>query len=486
MLPLDIAREIENASVALNRLLWDEGIGLPVDPAAWDAPSDALTRLFAHLMENGGPQVRAFAVDGWAEARRVPLDNALTEAMDRHVALPHVSTPNGPLTWRNWKSYERAVSDPARLGEAFHGLVAQSEALAPAITARAAQWRADYAAHGLSLPHLWASREGTTPDAIRQLLLQVGAASRQPFAAALEDLSQAVFGRSAGPAELRALYLNRMYEPNASLFQSGELVAVVQHEFARIGFSLDHVPVDVAERPRKSAGAFCLPIHIPDDVRVSVRVSTPHHLVDMLYHEFGHAVHFSGIRPDLPYIKRNWILSGTHETFSTLFEQLLAEPLYLRQAFGFDPAAVRRLEAFARYKALLAATWLGGAALTGIDAWLEDLEWPAVEERYAHYLKQFTGVAMPPGYARLEGFTPGIYVYPAGYVLAHVRAANWQRHLRSLGGEAWWDSPAAQSDIRDWVAQGGAAPFPPEWDQPQAFLEYIGADLAATTGPLLA
>jgi len=484
VLPLDIAHEIEAASVALNRLLWDEGIGLPVDPAAWDAPSDTLTRLFAHLMETGGPQARAFAVDGWAEARRIPLDNAVTEAMDTYLELPDVAAPDGPLTWRNWKRFERGTNESAALRAAFDGLVAKSAEVAPAIAARAAQWRADYAAHGLSLPHLWAGREGTTTGAIRQLLLRVGEASRQPFAEALEDLSQAVFGRAAGPAELRALYLNRMYEPNAGLFQSGDLVGAVQREFARIGFDLSHVPVDVAERPRKSAGAFCLPIHIPDDVRVSVRVSTPHHLVDMLYHEFGHAVHFSGIRPELPYVKRNWILSGTHETFSTLFEQLLAEPLYLRQAFGFDPAAVRRLEAFARFKALLAATWLGGAALTGIDAWLEDLEWPAIEQRYAHYLKLFTGVAMPPGYARLEGFTPGLSVYPAGYVLAHVRAANWQRHLRGLGGEAWWDSPAAQADIRDWVAQGGAAPFPPEWDDPQAFLEYMGAGLDATASPV--
>jgi len=241
------------------------------------------------------------------------------------------------------------------------------------------------------------------------------------------------------------------------------------------------VPVDVEERPRKSPGAFCLPVHIPNDVRVSVRVTTAHHLVDMLYHEFGHAVHFSGIRDDLPYVKRNWILSGTHETFSTLFEQLLAEPRFLRDVYGFDTAAVRRLEAFARFKALLAATWLGGAALTGIDAWLEDLPWPAVEQRYAGYLKRFTGVAMPPGYARLEGFTPGLSVYPAGYVLAHVRVANWQRHLRALGGEAWWDSPVAQADIRDRVAAGGTTPFPPEWDQPEAFLEYVGIPPAATS-----
>ena len=480
MLPPDVAHEIEAASVALNRLLWDEGVGLPVDHAAYNTPSETLARLCAQLLATGGPQVRAFAVDGWAEAHRVPHDTRVTEAMDQYLVLPDIAAPDGPLTWRNWKRFERAANDAAALRDAFDGMVAQSAHLVPALTARADQLRADFAAHGLTLPAMWAAREGTTPEAVRTLLLGLGTASRAPFAAALNDLSHAVFGRPAGPAELRALYLNRMYEPNATLFQSGDFVAAVQQAFARIGFDLSHVPVDVAERPLKSPGAFCLPIHIPDDVRVSVRVTTPHHLVDMLYHEFGHAVHFSGIRADLPYIKRNWILSGTHETFSTLFEQLLAEPLYLLQVFGFDASAVKRLEAFARFKALLAATWLGGTALTGIDAWLEGLAWPQVEERCARYLEQFTGVAMPAGFARLEGFTSSLAVYPAGYVLAHVRVANWLRHLRGLGGEAWWDSPSAQADIRDLVAAGGAAPFPAEWDQPQAFLEYIGAAGGAT------
>jgi hypothetical protein len=197
-----------------------------------------------------------------------------------------------------------------------------------------------------------------------------------------------------------------------------------------------------------------------------VRTATAHHLVDMLYHELGHAVHFSGIDAGPSFLDRNWILSGTHETFSTLFESLLGEPLFLAEQFGFEGPALAQLLEFARFKRLLTGAWLGAAALTVLEAWLEALSWPAVEQRYAAYMLAFTGVPMPPGFARLEPFTAALSIYPAGYVMAELRVANWLRHLRGLGGEAWWRSGAAREDIRERVSAGGAVEWPEGWNHP--------------------
>jgi hypothetical protein len=190
----------------------------------------------------------------------------------------------------------------------------------------------------------------------------------------------------------------------------------------------------------------------------------------MLYHELGHAVHFAGIAPECSFLDRYWITSGIHETFSTLFELLLAEPLFLREHFGFDPAATEALLAFARFKDTLNAAWLGAAALTVLEAWLEALPWREIEERYAAHMLAFTGVPMPPGFARLESFTAAASIYPAGYLLAAARAAHWRQHLRGLGGAAWWRSPAAQADIAARVRAGGVGMFPAEWTRPDAFL----------------
>jgi hypothetical protein len=221
--------------------------------------------------------------------------------------------------------------------------------------------------------------------------------------------------------------------------------------------------VDVENRPRKYPGAFCFPIAVPADVRVSVRIASPHHLVDMLYHEFGHAAHFSGIRAALPFIERYWIHSGAHETFSTLFESLLQEPEFLRAQFGLGDEAVRRLLEFARFKRLLTGTWHSASALAVLEGWLENLAWPEVEARYAAHLRAFTGAPMPAGFARLEPFTSAMSIYPAGYVIAAARAAHWRDRLRQLGGEAWWRSPDAQAAIREKIGAGGTVRFSEAW-----------------------
>jgi hypothetical protein len=480
---LELEPRLEAETIALNRWLYDESVGLPVDEEGYAAPSAALARLYEELLEQAADApTRDCALENRAEARIVPFDQRLSEARDAALALPDLHSSEGPLTWRNWKAFERETDDARRLAEAFERMVALSAAIVPALEARLAQARADYAAHGLTPVHTYAGREGTTPEGLRTLLLHVGRACREPFQAALDVLSQSVFGRAAGPAELRALYLNRMYEPNAHLFTAQNTrdtqeedtarsaVSAVKSAFREMGFDLSGVPVDVENRPRKYPGAFCFPIAIPRDVRVSVRSASPHHLVDMLYHEFGHAAHFSGIRADLPFVERYWIHSGAHETFSTLFESLLHEPAFLRAQFGFDAAAVRRLLEFARFKALLTGTWLAASALTAMEGWLENLSWLEVEARYASHVQAFTGVPMPPGFARLEPFTAALSVYPAGYVLAAVRVAHWLEHLRALGGEAWWRSPAAQADIRERIRAGGTVQFPEEWNEPEGFI----------------
>lgn len=457
-----VEHELEAQTIALNRWLYADGVGLEVDPAGYTRPAEALAQLYARLLEAPDPADRYFAVEGWAEARRLQHDYAVEAALDARLVCPDLACSQGPLTWRNWKAFERETppEDRGRLAEAFARLVELSAAVTPQLEARWAAQRADFRAHGLTPAHTFCWREGLTPDSLRSFLVAEGEAAAAEFHLALDALSQAVFGRPAGAAELRALYLNRMYEPHAGLFAGRkDWVADTQRAFQDFGFSLAGVPVDLEDRPRKYPGAFCFPVAVPADVRVSVRIASPHHLVDMLYHEFGHAVHFAGINAALGLVDRYWIHAGAHETFATLFEYLLAEPVFLAAQFGLDDAAVAALLAFARFKQLLTSAWHSAAALTALDAWLEDLSWGQVETRFARWAGAFTGVAVPPGFARLHPYVSALSLYPAGYVLAEARVAHWLRRLRGLGGQRWWTAGPAQADIREHIRQGGRVRF---------------------------
>jgi hypothetical protein len=468
-MPADNWDTLEAALVALNEWLYADEAGLEPPEAQGDALAARLAGLYGSFLDRSGLG-RSFFLDSWAEARRVTVEAELVRAMDAALVVPELRCSAGPLTWRNWKAYEREAPDGPALNAGFEALVSRSTALVPVLEQSLARLRADYAPYGLTPSHTFAEREGMTVESLRALLLYVGTHCRPIFQAALAGLSQQVFGREAGPAELRALYLNRMYEPNAWRFDAGRAVAGTLSAFERLGFDLSRVPVDVADRPRKYPGAFCFPVHTPGDVRVSVRMASAHHLVDMLYHELGHAVHFSGIRPEAHFLDRYWITSGVHETFSTLFESLLAEPHFLAEQFGFDAAAVDGLLAFGQFKDALTANWLGASALTVLDTWLEELAWADVEARFARHMQAFTGVEFPLGFARLEPFTARASIYPAGYLLAWARVDHWRQQLRALGGDAWWRSPAARADVRQRVAAGGVAMFPSQWVRPERFL----------------
>ena len=470
-----LVTELEAATVALNACLYAEDAGLPVAPDAYAAPTAALGRLYAELLAGDNPDYRHFAIDAQAEADRLAHDQAVVAAMDAHLPSPNLSVGGQPLSWRNWKAYERAsAGSQAALSVGFDHMVAQSASFVPALEARAAQLRASYAPHGLTPVHTFAAREGLSVEALRALLLGLGLSGRAAFHAAADRLSQVVFARAVGPVELRALYLNLMYAPAAPLFDAATAVPATLAAFRRLDFELTHVPVDVDERPLKYPGAFCFPVQVPGDVRVSVRTATAHHLIDMLYHELGHAVHFSGIDADRSFLDRYWILSGTHEVFSTLFECLLAEPRFLEEQFGLTGPALAQLLDFAAFKRLLTGAWLGASGLTVLDAWLEALPWTVVEQRLAAHRLAFTGVLFPPGFARLEPFTAALSIYPAGYVLAEVRVTHWLARLRTLGGEAWWRSPAALADIRAHVAPGGAVRWPAAWNLPAALSNPAG------------
>lgn len=465
----------ETHRVALNRELYNEGVGLPYDSGELDRQGSALGRLAEEMLRTAeGDAERWFALEAWVEARQVPLDEKLRHEQDAYLLVPHLLTGQEPLAWRNWKRFERENDHPSRLRSAFDWFVQESGRLAGSIVERYAKQREDFQHLGLTPAATFAARERTTVAALRHLLTTVGAAAAPAFGESLDRLSHRVFGRPAGHAELHALYLNRMYEPYAGVLVGRDPLELTQRAFRQLGFDLSAIPLDVEERPEKYPGAFCFPVHIPRDVRVSVRVASPLHLLDMLFHEFGHAVHFSGIRADLPVIDRYWIHSGVHETYSTFFELLLGDPEFLGDCLGFDDVAIREFLEFDRFKALLTGTWAVASGLTALEAWTEGLDWPGIEERYSGHLRAFTGIAFPRGFARLYSFVSGVSVYPVGYVMALVRCAHWRQAMRQGLGPRWWERAEASEVFMGYVHPGGAVEFPAEWLDPRPFLEGLG------------
>jgi hypothetical protein len=477
---------LEELTVALNRELYAEGAGLPFDETAMRAHAADLASEYLRTLDGDGQRpgvgfaqtpglsaiARDMALDGLADAEAAGWDLQLAEAMDAAIVWPEVSTGGEPANWRNWKRADREIADPALRQALFDRFVEQSEALVPAIEGRYEARRRLYAEHGQTTPlAAYARRERINHRVLRDLVLGLGEACREAFHSSLTDLAAQVLGPGpVGAAELRALYLNRMYEPLAPVFAGRDPVADVRAALTPLGFSIDHIAMDFEDRPLKYPGASCFPVQVPGDVRVSVRPASPHHVADMLFHELGHAVHFAGIDAALPFADRYWIHSATHETYSTLFEMLLGVPEFLSEGLGFDAATTERLLAFDRFKFLLTATWQSVASATACDAWLEGLAWTEIEQRFAGYARRFTGIEFPAGYARLHPFVNDVEPYPLGYVVAAVRGAHWLAELEAEFGARWWRRRDAGDSIRGMIHPGGSISFDPQWLDQSAFV----------------
>ncbi len=452
--------ELEMHLIALNRELWAESTGQAVQQNVVYRSTGAIASLSETLLADPDPAWRHYGVQLWAESRARARDERILDQMDEHVRVRDLKSSDGPLTWRNWRTFEREAKGDL-LDAGLQALTTRSLALGPALQARLDQTRSDYAQHGLTPVAVFAWREGLTLSGLRACLQREALAARDAFQHALHGLSTAVFGRASGAAELHALYLNLMYLPTDAVFGAAEEeVARALDQFGRAGFNLGFVPLDLVDRPRKSPGAFCFPIAIPHDVRISVRMTSRHHLVDMLYHELGHAAHFASIDPGLSFVDRYWIESGVHETFSTLFESLLGEPRFLSEELGLPARSVDALVSFAAFKRALTMTKQSATALAALDCWEEGLDWAQTEGRFRLYHRDLLGVATPQGFGRLDSFLQTVNVYPAGYVLAELRVTTWVKALRELGGEAWWRSPAAQADLRARMTAGAHASLP--------------------------
>ncbi len=466
----------EALTVAANRELYADQAGLPVDEAALLSGAAALEAEWLTLLRNAAllpnaALLRDLALDSLSEAQATRWAVRLADYTDHNLAVPGltVGVENAAVSLRNWKQAERELPAPQRR-QVFETFLAQSAGLAPLLEARLAERRQLYAAQGTTPLEVYARREGTTPARLLALARALGEACRAPFQAMLAGLAQDVFGPGApSVVELHALSLNRMYEPLAPLLAGRDGAAEARRVFQWLGFRLEGIALDFEDRPRKYPGAFCFPVQVPGDVRVSVRPASPHHLADMLFHELGHAAHFSGIDAARPFADRYWISSGKHETFSTLFENLLGLPDFLGEALGFGAAEAERLAAFSRFKNLLTGTWVAAAGATVCRAWLDGFGWAYVEAQFAQSAEAFTGLSTPPALARLEPLAGGLDPYPLGYLLAMVRTAHWQDALEAEFGLRWWRRPAAGDALRAQMRLGGAVAFDDGWLEVEAF-----------------
>jgi hypothetical protein len=245
--------------------------------------------------------------------------------------------------------------------------------------------------------------------------------------------------RDEVPSNAHVHYLRRL-SPLESTYTKERAVDICLATTLALGFDMTAIPnirLDTEDRPQKNPRACVIASNPPDVVHLITRAQGGLSDYQAFLHEAGHALHYAGVDPRLPYTFRS--ISRDHaltEIYSYIFEAVTREPEWHALHFGLSDAQAQEnaeatvfLEAllYRRYTAKLRyelGFWTAFAAERGNS-----------ERDYATLLTEATGIRYDPR-AYLSDMDSGFY--SADYLRAWIRSAQLRTFLLGEVGQDWW------------------------------------------------
>ncbi len=260
--------------------------------------------------------------------------------------------------------------------------------------------------------------------------------------------------RDTQPTFAHVGWLRRL-SPLADTYTKERCVPVCTATLRAIGFAIEDeksIRLDLDDRPQKSPRACVIASDPPSVVHLITRAQGGLHDYGAFLHEAGHALHYAGCDPSLPYTFR--AISRDHaltEIYSYIVEALSREPGWHAEHFGLSAAeAERNAEATTFLEALLFRRYAAklGFELAFWDRFTDD---GGTATGYAEALTEATGIRYPA-----ENFLSDMDAgfYSADYLRAWVRAAQLRAHLRQEVGDDWWRSRQTGEFLRAVFREG--------------------------------
>lgn len=278
--------------------------------------------------------------------------------------------------------------------------------------------------------------------------------------AAYEQLRERWFGRLLGP-EREAVPSNahvhwlRRLSPLEATYPKDRCVEVCLATLGRLGFDMNAqtgIKLDLDDRPQKSPRACVIASDPPTEVHLITRAMGGLHDYQAFLHEAGHALHYAGCDPALPFTFRK--LSRDHaltEIYSYILEAISREPGWHAEHFGLsDTEARENAEATTFLEALLFRRYAAKLHFE-LGFWTRFPNDGGTAEGYENGLTSATGIRYRSD-AYLSDMDAGFY--SADYLRAWIRSAQLREYLQREVGENWWRRPETGERLRALFTEG--------------------------------
>jgi hypothetical protein len=324
-----------------------------------------------------------------------------------------------------------------------------------------------------------AEEKGISLQELERALDAASSASADVYARMRDRWFDKLLGpeRDKLPTSNHTSYLRRL-SPLAQTYTKERAVPVCVATLAALGLDLDRMPgirLDLDDRPQKSPRACVIASDPPNVVHLITRAQGGLHDYQAFLHEAGHALHYAGVDPELPYTFRK--LSRDHaltEIYSYILEAISREPAWHAEHFGLsDPQAEENAEATVFLEALLFRRYTAKLQFE-LEFWGRFREDGGTAGGYSERLTRATGLRYPAE-NYLSDMDAGFY--SADYLRAWIRSAQLRQHLVREVGEDWWRRPETGERLRELFREGTR----PTSEEIAARIGYEPFD----TGPLL-
>jgi hypothetical protein len=195
-----------------------------------------------------------------------------------------------------------------------------------------------------------------------------------------------------------------------------------------------------------------IPSDPPRLVHLITRAQGGLHDYEAFLHEAGHALHYAGCEPELPYAFRR--LSRDHaltEIYSFLLDSIVQEPGWHAEHFALDEATARSHAAAARFVNALLFRRYSAKLGFELDFWSRFAKDGGTPDGYSSRLTAATGIRYPEE-NHLADMDSGFY--SADYLRAWLRSAQMRSWLRRTVGHDWWRRPETGELLRGLFREG--------------------------------
>jgi len=256
------------------------------------------------------------------------------------------------------------------------------------------------------------------------------------------------------PSSYHTAYMRRL-SPLESTYTKDRATEICLQTLEALGFDLNAQPnikLDLDDRPQKSPRACVIASDPPKIVHLITRAQGGLHDYQAFLHEAGHALHYAGCDPQLPYVFRR--ISRDHaltEIYSYIVEAISREPEWHEQYFGLSSEqAQENAEATTFLEALLYRRYEAKLRFE-LDFWSRFNGDGGDAEVYERFLTEATGIRYKKD-NYLSDMDAGFY--SADYLRAWIRSAQLRDHLVSEVGSDWWRNSKTGVLLTDLFREG--------------------------------